>query len=70
MGASFVQHILISRLRGKPKVADIASGLEYLHRHKLCHGDLRGDNVLIDDKLQALLTDFGLTTLAGSATFT
>ena len=49
---------------------EIARGLEYLHDHRVVHGDLRGDNVLIDDELHVRLTDFGLTTLMGSHTRT
>lgn len=38
----------------------IAEGLLFLHTEYMCHGDLRGDNVLVDDNGHALLTDFGL----------
>ncbi|KAJ6595916.1 kinase-like domain-containing protein [Mycena sp. CBHHK59/15] len=40
---------------------DISLGLEYLHSRKICHGDLKGINVLIDDSSRALLCDFGLS---------
>ncbi|THH29007.1 hypothetical protein EUX98_g5180 [Antrodiella citrinella] len=51
-------------------ITDIATGLEYLHRHRIVHGDLRGDNILIDDQCHARLTDFGLTTLMDTSTRT
>ncbi|THH29005.1 hypothetical protein EUX98_g5186 [Antrodiella citrinella] len=51
-------------------VKEIAKGLAYLHKERIVHGDLRGLNVLIDQKLHARLTDFGLTTLADSNTRT
>ncbi|KAJ7470512.1 ras guanine nucleotide exchange factor domain-containing protein [Mycena latifolia] len=40
---------------------DIASGLEYLHKENIVHGDLRGATVLIDANGCALLSDFGIT---------
>ncbi|KAI0916122.1 hypothetical protein AcW1_010023 [Taiwanofungus camphoratus] len=45
-------------------LVDIACGLEYLHSLDLVHADLKGANVLIDDEKRALLTDFGLATVA------
>ncbi|KAG9318468.1 kinase-like domain-containing protein [Chiua virens] len=40
---------------------DIAKGLEYIHCHEppIIHGDLKGDNVLVDDEGHARLGDFG-----------
>ncbi|THH32062.1 hypothetical protein EUX98_g2100 [Antrodiella citrinella] len=38
----------------------IASGLAYLHSEDIVHGALRGSNILIDSKGNALLTDFGM----------
>ncbi|KAI6021992.1 kinase-like domain-containing protein [Pisolithus marmoratus] len=49
-----------------PLLGDIASGLYYLHSHKLgpvVHGDLKGLNVLVSSDRRALLSDFGLVTL-------
>ncbi|KAG8939780.1 hypothetical protein FRC03_006055 [Tulasnella sp. 419] len=38
---------------------DIASGLEYLHSENIVHGDLKGENILIDNSGTAMLCDFG-----------
>ncbi|KAH0830554.1 kinase-like domain-containing protein [Lanmaoa asiatica] len=40
---------------------DLAEGLEYIHCHEppIVHGDIKGDNVLVDDDDHALLGDFG-----------
>jgi len=46
---------------------DTANGLSYLHKKKICHGDLKGANVLIytmDGKPKAQLCDFGLAKIA------
>ncbi|KAI6010018.1 hypothetical protein EDC04DRAFT_817435 [Pisolithus marmoratus] len=49
----------------RPLLEDVASGLCYLHSHKLgiVHGDLKGLNVLVSSDRRALLSDFGLSTL-------
>ncbi|KAL4073660.1 putative LRR-like protein kinase 3, partial [Scleroderma citrinum] len=50
---------------------DIPSELRYLHTHELgpiLHGDLNGTNVLVSSDHQALLADFGLSTMR-SCTF-
>ncbi|KAG1785071.1 kinase-like domain-containing protein, partial [Suillus plorans] len=42
---------------------DIAEGLQYLHSQSITHGDLSGNNVLVDKYGNASLTDFGLSAL-------
>ncbi|KAG9089429.1 hypothetical protein FS749_001345 [Ceratobasidium sp. UAMH 11750] len=41
----------------------IAGALLYLHQFGVIHGDLKGDNVLVSDTGEPLLTDFGNATL-------
>ncbi|KAF9644879.1 kinase-like protein [Thelephora ganbajun] len=41
-------------------VSDVAEGLCYLHSYNLIHGDLKGENILVDDSGHARITDFGL----------
>ncbi|KAG6331062.1 hypothetical protein ID866_8023, partial [Astraeus odoratus] len=54
----------------RPLLAGIAAGLLYLHNFEpdpICHGDLKGSNVLISDDGDALLADFGLSFSHGQA---
>ncbi|KAF9116982.1 hypothetical protein BGX27_007036 [Mortierella sp. AM989] len=41
----------------------IASAIELLHRQGVYHRDLHGGNILIDDQGNAMLTDFGASTI-------
>ncbi|KAF8148560.1 kinase-like domain-containing protein, partial [Mycena galopus ATCC 62051] len=47
---------------------DMTLGLGYLHARKICHGDLKGLNILVDDSGHALLSDFGLVRLKADFT--
>ncbi|KAJ7622026.1 kinase-like protein, partial [Roridomyces roridus] len=47
---------------------DISLGLEYLHSRTICHGDLKGANVLVDHSNRALLCDFGLARVKADVT--
>jgi len=38
---------------------EIAKGMEYLHSREVLHGDLKGANVLVDDKYRCVIADFG-----------
>ncbi|MDZ7755776.1 serine/threonine-protein kinase [Rhodohalobacter sp.] len=42
-------------------LAQISSGLQYLHSKDILHQDIKPDNILIDGKGSYLLTDFGIS---------
>ncbi|KAF8631104.1 hypothetical protein AX17_005149 [Amanita inopinata Kibby_2008] len=46
------------------RILEVAEGVQYLHSEGIVHGDLRGENILLDSDLRARITDFGLTRLS------
>jgi len=47
-------------------VHGIARGLAYLHFHGVIHSDLKADNVLVSPSGEALVTDFGISSIIES----
>ncbi|KAJ7439007.1 kinase-like domain-containing protein [Mycena galericulata] len=47
---------------------DVSLALQYLHSRKICHGDLKGVNILVESSGRALLCDFGLSRIKADAT--
>ena len=48
---------LLSRL-----ALEVATGVAYLHEHSVIHRDIKSANVLLDDRLHAKVSDFGIST--------
>ena len=42
-------------------LADVAGGLAYLHENGILHQDIKPENILIGDRNQYMLTDFGIS---------
>jgi eukaryotic-like serine/threonine-protein kinase len=51
-------------------VAQVAWGLEVVHRSGCLHRDVKGDNILVEPEVRGLLTDFGSGTWAGAPPIT
>ncbi|KAH7338694.1 WD40-repeat-containing domain protein [Rhizoctonia solani] len=45
----------------------VATGIAYIHSHKMVHGDIKAFNVLISSDGVAKLTDFGISTMSDSS---
>ncbi|KAG8939726.1 hypothetical protein FRC03_006095, partial [Tulasnella sp. 419] len=46
-------------------IRDVAKGLDYLHSIPIAHGDIKGENVLVNAQGRASLCDFGLSLFLG-----
>ncbi|KAI3733791.1 hypothetical protein L6452_13247 [Arctium lappa] len=46
----------------------IACGIEHLHSHNLCHGNIKSNNVVLTDGFGALVSESGLIQLVSSST--
>ncbi|KAL0564688.1 hypothetical protein V5O48_017355, partial [Marasmius crinis-equi] len=51
-------------------VLNVADGLAFMHSLGIVHGDLKGSNVLINEHLEACLSDFGLSSIHHTNTMT
>ncbi|KAJ7819723.1 kinase-like domain-containing protein, partial [Mycena olivaceomarginata] len=49
-------------------ILDVALGLQYLHKQKIVHGDLKGLNILVTPSKRACIADFGLSAIAEAMT--
>ncbi|KAG1737454.1 kinase-like domain-containing protein [Suillus lakei] len=55
------EHGMLSYNKKFALLDNVARGLQYLHSQSIVHGDLSGNNVLVDKNGTASLTDFGLS---------
>ncbi|KAF9651759.1 kinase-like protein [Thelephora ganbajun] len=49
-------------------LSEVVTGVAYLHKLKVVHGDLKGANILVDSAGTARIGDFGLMAMAGLST--
>ncbi|KZP25802.1 kinase-like protein [Athelia psychrophila] len=52
-----------------PLLVGVAKGLAYLHSLGVIHGDLKGNNILIDDDCSPRLADFGISKVIARSGF-
>ncbi|TMW59270.1 hypothetical protein Poli38472_004339 [Pythium oligandrum] len=51
------------------KLYEAAAGLSHLHTRGIVHGDLKGNNILVNESGTAMLVDFGLSFSEGGSSF-
>ena len=60
-----IEPLLLARV-----VAEVSSGVAYLHANGVMHRDIKTANVLLDDARHAKVTDFGISTRFGRKDYT
>ncbi len=50
-------------------LSQVAAALHFAHEHQVIHRDLKPDNILFNTRGEALLADFGIATLLGTASY-
>ena len=58
--------ILLSPEQVARYVSQIASALQYAHDQQIVHGDLKPENVLLNDDEQLMVSDFGIASATGT----
>lgn len=51
----------LEEVQCKSIIYDILCGLNYLHKARICHRDLKPDNILVNDDCTIQICDFGLS---------
>ncbi|CAC5367534.1 PRKAA [Mytilus coruscus] len=64
-----VKHGKLKEPEARRFFQQIISGVEYCHRHMVVHRDLKPENLLLDDKLNVKIADFGLSNMMQDGEF-
>lgn len=64
-----LKHGKLSESESRKFFQQIISGVDYLHRHMVVHRDLKPENLLLDDKQNVKIADFGLSNIMTDGDF-
>lgn len=64
-----VKHGKMPETRARKFFQQIVCAVEYCHRHKIVHRDLKPENLLLDDRLNVKIADFGLSNIMTDGNF-
>lgn len=64
-----VQHGRMEEEEARRFFQQMLCAVEYCHRHKIVHRDLKPENLLLDDRLNVKIADFGLSNIMTDGNF-
>ena len=64
-----VAHGRMSEDKARRFFQQIVCAVEYCHRHKIVHRDLKPENLLLDERLNVKIADFGLSNIMTDGNF-
>jgi len=64
-----VNHGRLQEDKARKFFQQIVCAIEYCHRHKVVHRDLKPENLLLDDKYNVKIADFGLSNIMTDGNF-
>ena len=64
-----VSHERMTEDRARRFFQQIICAVEYCHRHKIVHRDLKPENLLLDERLNVKIADFGLSNIMTDGNF-
>jgi 5'-AMP-activated protein kinase catalytic alpha subunit len=64
-----VKHGRLKEHEARRFFQQIISGVDYCHRHMVVHRDLKPENLLLDDRLNVKIADFGLSNIMTDGEF-
>ncbi|KAL8746760.1 MAG: hypothetical protein Q9190_001278 [Brigantiaea leucoxantha] len=64
-----VKHGKMAEAKARRFFQQIVCAVEYCHRHKIVHRDLKPENLLLDEKLNVKIADFGLSNIMTDGNF-
>ncbi|KAH8795197.1 kinase-like domain-containing protein, partial [Flagelloscypha sp. PMI_526] len=62
----FIKNFEVSQISRLRLLHKVAKGLSYIHSRRICHGDIKGANILVDENFEPRIADLGIASVLSS----